>query len=36
VQQLERAGAVIVGSNIEAAVLAAHLAEQLAARRGAR
>jgi len=36
VQQLERAGAVIVGSNIEAAALAAHLAEQLAARRGAR
>jgi len=36
VQQLERAGAVIVGSNIEAAALAAQLAERLAARRGAR
>ena len=36
VQQLERAGALIVGSNIEAAALAAHLAQQLAAKRGAR
>jgi hypothetical protein len=36
VQQLERAGAVIVGSNIEAAALAAQLAQQLATKRGAR
>jgi FdrA protein len=36
VQQLERAGAVIVGSNIEAAALAAQLAQQLASKRGAR
>jgi hypothetical protein len=36
VRQLERAGAVIVGSNVEAAELAAHLATQLAARAGAR
>ena len=36
VQQLERAGALIVGSNIEAAALAAHLAQRLAAKRGAR
>jgi succinyl-CoA synthetase alpha subunit len=32
VQQLERAGATIVGSNIEAAALAAHLAQRRAAR----
>ena len=36
VRQLERAGAVIVGSNIEAAELAAHLAKQLAVRADAR
>ena len=36
VQKLERAGALVVGSNIEAAALAAHLAQQLAAKRGAR
>jgi hypothetical protein len=36
VQQLERAGAVIVGSNIEAAALAAQLSQQLTARRGVR
>jgi hypothetical protein len=36
VQQLERAGALVVGSNIEAAALAAHLAQHVAARRSAR
>jgi hypothetical protein len=35
VRQLEDAGAVIVGSNVEAATLAAHLASRLAARPGA-
>ena len=36
VRQLEAAGAIIVGSNVEAALLAAHLATQLAARPPAR
>lgn len=36
VRQLEAAGAVIVGSNVEAAALAAHLAAQLASRTAAR
>jgi succinyl-CoA synthetase alpha subunit len=36
VRQLERAGAIIVGSNVEAAELAAHLAKQLSMRSGAR
>jgi hypothetical protein len=35
VRQLEDAGAVIVGSNVEAAALAAQLATRLAARPGA-